>query len=257
MKQFNSRIIRNEQISVDFFEMLFTWGDSAGVPKPGQFLTFRVSQSNVPLLRRPFAFAGYDGSAGCASIIYQKRGRGTEILSAMQPKELIDVIGPLGNAFPVAGNQGESVAAAGGVGLGPILFLADNLNKRGIDTKFIFGCRSASLIPTAESFKNASPQICTDDGSAGFAGNVVQYINANIHTDTNTIIYGCGPVPMLKGLHTLSQSAKSQYWASLEEMMACGVGACMGCAIPTASGYQCACKNGPVFNGGDIAWEQM
>jgi dihydroorotate dehydrogenase electron transfer subunit len=255
MKQFESEIISNGQISDGFYEMSMSWDAVAGVPQAGQFLTLRVYPDSVPLLRRPFAFAGYDESAQIASIIYQTRGRGTEILAQKQSGEKIDVIGPLGNIFPIDGSQKKSIAAAGGIGLGPILFLTSTLRKRGIDTEFVFGCRNKSLIPNSALFNDAAARICTDDGSAGYKGNTVQYINTEIKPDARTVIYGCGPEPMLKSLCGLTDSSGAKVWVSLEAMMACGVGACMGCAVSTGDGYQRVCKEGSVFDGRDIVWE--
>jgi dihydroorotate dehydrogenase electron transfer subunit len=257
MKQFWAKIVYNKQIGEDFFEASLTWDAAAAVPAPGQLLTLRVSPDSVPLLRRPFAFAGFDGQAHTAQIIYQKRGRGTEILSAKQSGEKIDVIGPLGNPFPVDDGQEKSIAAAGGTGLGPVLFLAAHLKRRGIETEFVFGCKSESFIPKTALFESAAARICTDDGSAGFAGNVVQYMESGIKPDEKSIVYGCGPVAMLRGLCGLARSRGARAWVSLESVMACGVGACMGCAAPTSRGYLRVCREGPVFDGKDIIWEQM
>ncbi|MDR3012801.1 MAG: dihydroorotate dehydrogenase electron transfer subunit [Chitinispirillales bacterium] len=258
MKQFLTQIINNRRIGADFFELWLRWDAPAPVPEPGQFLTIRISDDNVPLLRRPFAFAGYAEPSGAVSVIYQVRGRGTEILAARQPGENIDVIGPLGRPFPIRENQKKAVVIAGGVGLGPILFLADRLRSRDISTTLIFGCRSKSLIPDSVDFMNAKPVICTDDGTHGFKGNPIKYIAAKADIDNKTTIYGCGPVPMLRSLCKLNRPASAQIWISLEALMACGVGACMGCAVPTvSSGYSRACKEGPVFNGKEILWEQM
>jgi len=255
MKQLQSQVLSNRRISADFFELSMRWDKLAGIPLPGQFLTVRVTQDSVPLLRRPFAFASFDESAQTASIIYQKRGRGTEILCAKQSGETLDVIGPLGTAFLVNEGQGESVAAAGGVGLGPILFLADYLKKRSIPVTFVFGCRTSSFIPDMAAFKELSPHICTDDGSVGFKGNSVSYLEHNVKIDENVVVYGCGPEPMLKSLSALAESKKARAWVSVEQVMACGVGACMGCVIKTVSGYARSCKEGPVFNAKDIVWE--
>jgi dihydroorotate dehydrogenase electron transfer subunit len=257
MKQFKAKIVYNRQISADFFEASLTWDAAAGDPSPGQFLTVRVSPDSVPLLRRPFAFAGFDEKERTAQIIYRKRGRGTEILSAKRPDETVDVAGPLGTPFPVDGGQGKSIAAAGGTGLGPVLFLAARLKRRGIETEFVFGCKSETLIPKTALFESAAARICTDDGSSGFAGSVVQYIESGLKPDSNSIVYGCGPVAMLKSLCGLALARGARAWVSLESVMACGVGACMGCAAPASQGYLRVCKEGPVFDGKDVVWEQM
>ena len=255
MKQLQSQVIYNKQIGADFFELSMRWDKSAGAPLPGQFLTVRVTQDSVPLLRRPFAFSDFDESNQTVSVIYQKRGRTTEIISAKQPGDSLDIIGPLGTPFPVSRDQGETVAVAGGVGLGPILFLVNYLRERSIAVTFVFGCRNSSLIPDTAEFKAALPHICTDDGSVGFKGNSVSYLEQNVKIDEKTVIDGCGPHLMLKNLSSLADSVNAKMWVSVEQVMACGVGACMGCAVKTVSGYARACKEGPVFNAKDIVWE--
>ncbi|MDR0306705.1 MAG: dihydroorotate dehydrogenase electron transfer subunit [Chitinispirillales bacterium] len=255
LKQLQSQVLSNRQISADFFELSMRWDKTAGIALPGQFLTIRVSQDSVPLLRRPFAFAGFDEPEQTASIIYQKRGRGTEILCGKQAGESLDVIGPLGNHFPVNDGQGESVAAAGGIGLGPILFLVNYLRERDVPVTFIFGCRNSSYIPDNTAFKTASPNICTDDGSVGFKGNTISYLEQNIKINDKSVLYGCGPEAMLKGLSGFADSVGAASFVSVEQVMACGVGACMGCVVKTASGYARSCKEGPVFSAKDIVWE--
>jgi len=284
--QFISRIISNDRISEGFYELTLTWDKCAPIPLPGQFLTIRInggcSNSTVPLLRRPFAFAGFDVLKSVAKIIYQKRGAGTEILAAAKVHEGIDVIGPLGTPFVVDTdkdtgintdnhhiinnnsitgiNSKKRVIVAGGVGLGPMLFLSSFLTARSIPSRFIFGCRNQSFIPSTKTFTDANPQICTDDGSVGFHGTVADYINTNILSDINddTKIYACGPSPMLKSVNRIAQSRNADCLVSLEAMMACGVGACMGCVVPVVNGgYSRVCKEGPVFNGKDILWERM
>ncbi|MCL2689556.1 MAG: dihydroorotate dehydrogenase electron transfer subunit [Chitinispirillia bacterium] len=255
MKQLQSQVIYNKQISADFFELSMRWDKSAGTPLPGQFLTIRATQDSVPLLRRPFAFSDFDKSSQTVSIIYQKRGRATEIISAKQPGESLDIIGPLGTPFPVRPDQGETIAAAGGVGLGPILFLVNYLKEHLIPATFVFGCRNQTYVPDTAEFRAASPHICTDDGSAGFKGNTISYLEQHVKMDEKTVLYGCGPDAMLKGLSGFANAAQAQAWVSVEEVMACGVGACMGCAVKTVSGYARACKEGPVFNAKDLVWE--
>lgn len=255
MKQLQSQILSNTQISADFHELCFTWDPQAGNPLPGQFLTIRVSEDSVPLLRRPFAFSGFDENAGSASIIYQKRGRATQIMTGKQPGEKLDLIGPLGKPFPVPEQNSGLFLVAGGVGLGPVLFLANYLKAAGKQVTFVFGCRTESFVPSLPAFENAGPVICTDDGSAGFRGNSVEYLVQKEKIDSGSVLYGCGPDPMLRALAGLAVEKDTQVWVSVEQVMACGVGACMGCVVKTTSGYQRACKEGPVFSGRDIVWE--
>jgi len=257
--QFTARIIANDRIGEGFFEMSLAWDRGAPVPLPGQFLTVRVGGGAVPLLRRPFAFAGFDAESSSVAVIYQERGLGTRLLS-MEKGGVgeLDVIGPLGTPFVINTDKQKHVIAAGGVGLGPMLFLASVLKARGLSAAFIFGCRDKGFVPDTKTFTGVNPQICTDDGSVGFRGTVADYINANISLDVNTAVYACGPSPMLKSVNNIARNSGARCFVSLEAVMACGVGACMGCAVPiVGGGYARVCKEGPVFDGGGVLWERM
>jgi len=257
--QFAARIIANDRIGEGFFEMSLAWDPGAPVPVPGQFLTVRAGGGAVPLLRRPFAFAGFDAGSSSATVIYQERGAGTRFLAAAEGgRGELDVIGPLGAPFVIDTNQRKRIIVAGGIGLGPMLFLASALKARGVSASFIFGCRNKGFVPDTKTFTDADPQICTDDGSVGFRGTAADYISANISLDTNTTVYACGPLPMLKSVNQIARSSGARCVVSLEAVMACGVGACMGCAVPIAGGgYARVCKEGPVFDGGGVLWELM
>ncbi|MBN2038061.1 MAG: dihydroorotate dehydrogenase electron transfer subunit [Chitinispirillaceae bacterium] len=256
MKQFSSTIVSNRPISTDFYEIGFSWDRAVVSPHPGQFFTVRISETTVPLLRRPFAFSGYAADSGRAAMIYQKRGRGTEIMAAKKPGDTLDLLGPLGTAFPLSDKEASVLLVAGGIGLGPIMFLATALTANGQSVRCIFGSRNAGLVPDLAPFHAHSPVICTDDGSAGFKGTTVDYIMSIEQTVTRaTVIYACGPMPMLKACHTLALRKKCACFVSVEQVMACGVGACMGCAVKTAAGgYARACHEGPVFNSNDLQW---
>jgi len=259
--QFISRIISNDRIGEGFFEMSLAWDPSASVPAPGQFLTVRVGGGTVPLLRRPFAFAGFDAASSSVSVIYQKRGPATELLAAARPGGAgLDVIGPLGAPFVIDTNQQKRIIVAGGVGLGPMLFLASVLKARGVGASFIFGCRNQSFIPSIKKFTDVDPHICTDDGGVGFRGTVADYISANMLSDINVdaTLYACGPLPMLKSVNKIARDRGARCVVSLEAVTACGVGACMGCVVPVVGGgYARVCREGPVFDGGEVLWERM
>lgn len=273
------RVIANTQVSPDFFSLQFSGSPR---PSPGQFFTIRVSDSTVPLLRRPFAYSGYDRNSGTASMIYQKRGPGTEVLAGKQPGDTLDIIGPLGKGFweetrsekrrvrseeppstfsstsTLFASASTSILVAGGVGLGPILFLADHLRESGLGYTFVFGCRTKDQIPNLRQFREHRPVVCTDDGSDGFHGNTVQYLETLGEADLDgAALYTCGPTPMLKGCHLFAEKHKIPCQVSMEQTMACGVGACMGCVVKTKSepGYARVCKEGPVFESKTIQWE--
>jgi len=261
MKQFRASIVSNRPVSDDFHAIEFTWPSAAGIPAPGQFFTVRVSDGTVPFLRRPFAFSGFDGAGHIASAIYKRRGRGTEILAAKKEGETLDVIGPSGNPFMLPAPNCTPVLAAGGIGLGPVLFLARVLHDAGRRAVFAAGFRTAMDIVDKTLFGQSAVTLCTDDGSEGFKGTTVDYIRqylerADSVSRTAMVMYACGPMAMLKGCHETAQRFGVTCYVSVEQVMACGVGACMGCVVKAAggNGYVRVCSDGPVFNSRDIEW---
>ncbi len=243
MKQFEAEIISNRAVAPGWKELVLSWDKGAGQPEPGQFLSLRVSPRSDPLLRRPFAFSGMSEDGGRVSAIYQVRGPATSILAELAPGSAIDAIGPLGRGFPRPGPGELAILAAGGIGLGPVLFLAKSLAA----STLVLGFREASALPRLD-----LPQgcvTCTDDGSSGFRGKPSEWISRNVPSGL-VRLYGCGPAPMLAALAGL---AAERSWASslsAEQWMACGVGACMGCALRRSdgAGYLRACSDGPVFS---------
>ncbi|MGE5671293.1 MAG: dihydroorotate dehydrogenase electron transfer subunit [Fibrobacterota bacterium] len=256
MLQFDAKVLKNVKIADSFYYLEMTWDHDTPVV-PGHFLTLRITDDTTPLLRRPFAFSGFDPASSTCSIIYQKRGRGTELLTSKLPGDTINLIGPLGNPFPNPSDGSKPILVAGGIGVGPMLFLASEYMQKQLPFSFIFGCRTKSFIPDLDTFRVINPVICTDDGSAGFKGTTADYlktIEKSIQrTDT---VYCCGPHPMLKACHELALRTGSSCQVSVEQIMACGVGACMGCVVKTVAepGYARACKEGPVFNSKDLVW---
>jgi dihydroorotate dehydrogenase electron transfer subunit len=249
-------IVENRQISPDFFLLKFEWKLNWGEPEPGQFLELRVeSKATTPLLRRPFAFSGYDSEREVAEMIYQKRGITSENLSKQIVGDKLNILGPLGTKFGISEPNHNLLAVAGGVGLGPILFAARRRAERGLPVKLIAGFRDDSFVPDEFLWAGISTKVCTDDGSEGFKGNVVEYLNSlNLEDIENSTIWSCGPTPMLSALHKFSNDKRIECEVSMEEMMACGLGACMGCVIETVDGLKRVCKEGPIFKSGEVIW---
>lgn len=260
MKQFTSTVINLELIADDYYLLSFKWLIDT-IPLAGQFLTIKTSDLSSPLLRRPFALSSFNETKKEASIFFQKIGIGTTLLSQFKIGDNIDILGPLGNSFSHFKTSENSllknhIVVAGGIGTGPMLFQADQLKKSGLEPLLIIGCRTSSLIPSTVLDKNIDTVICTDDGSEGFHGNVVDYMKSVEELEHNTVIYCCGPEPMLKGCHTYSKDNGIDCYVSLEQMMACGVGACMGCTCETVGEkkYARVCKDGPVFKSSEVKW---
>ncbi|MBI5144915.1 MAG: dihydroorotate dehydrogenase electron transfer subunit [Candidatus Omnitrophica bacterium] len=231
---------------------------------PGQFLEVKVGDSNEPLLRRPFSIYRLDGAK--VEILYEVLGKGTEILSQRKTGEYLDVIGPLGNGFNLIPNTYDliPILVAGGMGVAPLLFLAEKLvetKHQTPNTKYLtlIGAKTKKQILCAEEFKKLGcvVKIATDDGSEGFKGKVTDLLRIVLrttHSAQRKTLYACGPRPMLKEISRLSTKYNIPAQISLEEHMACGIGACLGCVVKTQQGYKRVCKEGPVFNADEIIW---
>jgi dihydroorotate dehydrogenase electron transfer subunit len=257
MKHFFSRIYSNIVLCEDLYEMVFSWNEEVQLPLPGQFCTIHVAQSTSPLLRRPFAFSGFDPLEKTASIVFKKVGVSTEILAGKQCGDVVDIIGPLGNSFLAYPQRQRNILVAGGTGLGPIFFWKRFLQQQKASSLMVAGYSSKSLVPDIEEFDDETVVICTDDGSQGFRGTVVDYLRT-LPDDffQDTTLYCCGPWGMLKACNDFALDQGSECYVSLEQIMACGVGACMGCAVKIIgeSSFARVCIEGPVFNSKVIAW---
>jgi len=262
MKHFSAIITSHRQLSSDFFELTFEWNTDTPIPMPGQFCTIRVSPFSSPLLRRPFAFSAYDAQKSTASIMYKRRGPATEIITAKETGDTLDIIGPLGSDFiSVANNAHFSpVCVAGGTGLGPMLYLCNYVKQQGKDAILVLGCRSKNQIPVQDVFSGLHTIIATDDGSEGIKGTSLDALaTLTIDMYNNKTVCVCGPLPLEKGCHEWAQKNGLPCFVSIEHVMACGVGACMGCAVKVtdannSTGYVRACTEGPVFFSERISW---
>lgn len=261
--QFLSNVRKNIQVAEGYSLLEFDWpvANGPGLPEPGQFITVRNGNSTDPLLRRPFAVSSVNSDAGSCEIIYQIRGKSTQALSACREGDLLDIIGPLGNGFPPPRAGRRPYLLAGGIGFGPIYFFASSLVMRGNNPITIFGARTGSLIPDVSYDKlrdgNGETYFCTDDGSTGVRGTVMDVLRSLDGLAAATAeIYACGPQAMLSRVAAFCEAGGISCWVSVEQVMGCGVGACMGCAIRAREPgkYLRVCTEGPVFNAKDIAW---
>jgi len=191
-------------------------------------------------------------------------GEGTEMLSRKKPGEDLDIIGPLGNGFEYRTAKHLPILVAGGMGIAPLIFLAEKLvelktKKAKRKTLVLLGARTKSQILCEKEFKNlgCEVRVATDDGSRGFKGKVTELLKKFLPlaiSNKPLAIYACGPRPMLKEISQVSKKYKISAEISLEEHLACGIGACFGCVVKTKNGFQRVCKEGPVFNADKIIW---
>lgn len=257
MKHFTSKVISNSPCCENMYIMEFAMDSAAGTPLPGQFCTIRASEGTLPLLRRPFALSNFDIKNRITSIVYKKCGPATEILAGKTAGDPLDVIGPMGNSF-VSFKQGKkNILVAGGTGFGPIFFLKRYLDKQNSPSMMVLGCRSKTHLPVVASNGLSDAILCTEDGSAGFKGTVVDYVRSLPNDQIkDAVLFCCGPAPMLKACHEFALEKGVECNVSLEQVMACGVGACMGCAIKIKgeTPYARVCTEGPVFNSKTVVW---
>lgn len=227
---------------------------------PGQFVMIRVSETTDPLLRRPFSLFRADESAGTAEILFRIMGRGTSMLDRLQPGEKVDVVGPLGKPFPSLPKD-EIVLVGGGVGIPPLFFYAEWVRGRepARNVHVLMGGRTERDLAAREEFERLGVdlEMATDDGSAGHAGLVTDLLRPFL--GPSHAILACGPAPMLKAVSEMAKKSKTKCYVSVEERMACGLGVCMGCAVPVRSAgearsYRLACTDGPVFDAEEVLW---
>ncbi len=263
-------ILRNEELSPDCFLMQIALHLSFADPQPGQFVMIRISGLSEPFLARPFSIYSFSrGRSSCViELLYRVAGRGTQILAGLIKGSQVEIHGPLGSGFEIDVVMQSVVLIAGGMGIAPLSLLAEHICKQVCFTKssmtFYLGAQNAAGIVGLDKLKKLcyKVNICTDDGSMGKKSLVTQAFQKDMkkYTPENTTVYACGPKPMLRSLAKILRGTKFNTQVSLEERMACGVGACLGCAVAIKEqknnfSYKRVCADGPVFDLHEIIWE--
>lgn len=250
-RNFRAEVEENVQVSKGHFLMGLRPESNPPAPKPGQFYMVGTAESNDPLLKRPFCFFKKQDDA--IRILYRVRGKGTQLLSRLRPGYVLDVVGPLGNSWPRPAGSQVPLIVAGGIGIASVFPLAESLNKGAI----VYGGRNRDELLMLEELKamNADLHLATEDGSVGMKGTVMDAL-APMDIEDNHVIYACGPKGMLKAVAAFAAKRGLKGYASLEEKMACGMGACLGCAVKTTKGIKEVCIDGPVFGLAEIVWEK-
>ena len=256
------QILKNKKINTGHFLLSVKLPGAFQNPVPGQFVMVREKGRIDPLLGRPFSIYNIEHGEGTvtAEILYKVVGKGTGLFSMLKKDDLLDVLGPYGRGFEISPRVDKVVLICGGIGVAPIAFLASHyrklINRR--DTQMIcyYGARNTKYLVGLEGLKGlcSSVFISTDDGSTGYNGYVTELFakDISLYDSENTKIYACGHRPMLKRLSELFSGQRLFCQVLIEERMACGVGACLGCVVKTnnkgeLNPYMRACKDGPVF----------
>lgn len=223
----------------------------AGAARPGQFVHVRVNAGYDPLLRRPLSIADADPGRDTVTLIYRIAGHGTALLAERRAGESLDCLGPLGNGFGL--DAARPLLVGGGIGLAPLVYLARALCPRPVE--LLMGGRSREELFWRDIFAGVcrNTHITTDDGSAGRRGFTVDLLPELLAAGDYDRIYACGPRPMLEGVARLAHRHGVPCEVSLEDHMACGVGACLSCTCAGADGRRRkVCADGPVFRAEEV-----
>ena len=274
----NCTVLDNQNVAPGHWVLKLRSKTIAKAARPGQFVQVLCTDGSLdPLLPRPFSFLSAEKDV--FTLLHQVVGRGTEFLSKKKKGEKLLVLGPLGNGFTLK-TQKKIILVGGGVGIPPLVHLAETLLKdktmRGKDVQVLLGARNKSFLLCQKDFKKLgiSLSVATDDGTQGHRGYVTDLLTRSLQSSPPSLIYTCGPTPMLKAVSALAGKYKVPCEVSVEVPMACGFGACLGCAIKVRSHvkesgprvvsgapkvedfrFAIACTEGPVFKAADLLWD--
>ena len=257
MKKYISdlRLVSTEELSSDYFLMKFTQEEPLPEMFPGQFIEVKVDNSATTFLRRPISINYVDKDTNELWLLIHAIGDGTRVLSALSRDSIVNMVYPLGNSFTTPEIASERLLlVGGGVGTAPMLYLGAQLHARGFKPTFLLGARTASGILQLDHFERFGDVfVTTEDGSMGEKGFVTQH-SVLASQPAFSRIYSCGPKPMMMAVASYARKNTISCEVSLENTMACGVGACLCCVEDTTRGNVCVCTEGPVFNINQLRW---
>lgn len=250
------RVVRNEIVSKDVALIYLVPADenvklSEFDIRPGKFVQIKTP-SNATFLRRPISVCNVDSGSNELWLLVRNAGAGSKAIMDSPCGSVLNIILPLGNGFDLSRSGAAPLLICGGVGVAPLLMSGIRLSEAGIKPTFLIGARSKDMILLDNHLsKYGDTYISTDDGSFGEKGVVTR--NSILARDF-TSIYCCGPLPMMKAVATIAYQRDLYCEVSLENVMGCGVGACLCCVEKTVDGNLCVCKDGPVFNIEKLLW---
>ena len=237
-------IVRREQLGEHYFALTLRHPQHLPHIEAGQFVEVEVRNCREVMLRRPISIHDVDSTNNTMTLLIQIVGKGTRQLATLKEGEKLNVVYPLGRGFSLMGSN--PLLVGGGAGIAPLLYLAKCYNAKGIRPTVLLGGRTKELIPVREAFEPYGKVLySTEDGSLGEKGLVTQHPLFSADYDH---ICTCGPTPMMKAVGRYALEKGIPCEVSLENMMACGIGACLCCVTDTVDGHKCVCKEGPVFD---------
>jgi dihydroorotate dehydrogenase electron transfer subunit len=271
--QTEAQVLAGHEVVPEHFELKLLAPEIARAAQPGQFVHVRCSATTDPLLCRPISLAGADAETGEIRLVVQVIGRGTDLLAQCRPGDRVGLIGPLGRGFTATAVGSKlppttAVLVAGGVGVAPLLFLAERLRGEwpALEVTALVGARRAELLVGVAELEALMARVIvtTDDGSAGHHGFPTDLLPDLVSGGDRPVaptrcVYACGPHEMLKRVAATCADRGVPCQVGLENRMGCGVGACLGCVIEAKNAdgsreYARVCCDGPVFDAERIAW---
>lgn len=249
------KVVSNEKLGDKHILTKLTVDEPLPEMRPGQFAEVRVDNSPTTFLRRPISLHYIDKEKNELWLLIQLVGDGTRKLASLKSGDVLNLVLPLGNGFtdPQA-SQNSFLLVGGGVGIAPLLQLGRELKSKGFQPTFLLGARSGKdLLQLAEFEKVGRVLVTTEDGSMGDKGFVTNH--SVLTQEKFDKIYSCGPTPMMKAVASFAAKNNIDCEVSLENKMACGLGACLCCVTETQHGHKCVCSDGPVFNIKDLTWQ--
>ncbi|MDR1756615.1 MAG: dihydroorotate dehydrogenase electron transfer subunit [Culturomica sp.] len=253
MKKIIDFTVRENRPLTDTLFFLTLYAPELPEVAAGQFVNIKVEGSPEIFLRRPISIFDADPAAGLLYLLIKIAGKGTARLAELKKGEKLNILLPLGNTFTLPGKEERILLVGGGVGIAPMHFLAKTLRQKGLHPELLIGVRSCSDVVLRENLEIVAPLHCTtEDGTFGEKGFPTAH---SVWRKTFDRIYCCGPDPMMRAVadHAFRKGIACE--VSLENTMACGIGACLCCVTETQEGHKCVCTEGPVFNTKALKWQ--
>ncbi|MBQ8486519.1 MAG: dihydroorotate dehydrogenase electron transfer subunit [Prevotella sp.] len=251
----NLRVVAVERLHERYVLLRLTREEPLPAMLPGQFVEVRIDGGQRTFLRRPISINFVNRDTNELWLLVATVGDGTRRMGSLQASDAVNVVGPLGHGFSMPEASGGSVLlVGGGVGVAPLLYQGACLRQQGVQPVFLLGARTAQDLLLLDEFrKYGEVFVTTEDGSAGERGFVTQH--TVLQQRQFELIQTCGPTPMMKAVAGYAFKQGFSCEVSLENMMACGLGACLCCVEKTVEGNLCVCKDGPVFNINRLLWQ--
>jgi len=254
LKQSIATVVTNEEVIPGVYLTRLDCLNINSQPHPGQFVMVRCGEGIEYQLRRPLSLHRREGNK--LSLLFKVVGRGTRWLSERQAGDKLDLLGPLGNGYEIYPDSKNLLLAAGGIGIAPLVFLAEEAARQGKEITLLLGTPTAGQLYPSKLLPSKVRLItATEDGSTGEKGMITDILPGFINGADQ--LFACGPLPMYKKMARMAELKDKPVQISLEMRMGCGLGICYGCTVKTRNGLKQACKHGPIFNLDEVLWEEL